>query len=90
MNVENSRSKRYSPEVSAPTILYDAGCGFCRVMVAAFLAWDRRGRLRPLALQAPTADDLLCGIPPSRATAPGTWCCPPVRIARAARCSRRC
>lgn len=32
-------------------------------MVAAFLAWDRRGRLRPLALQDPTADDLLCGMP---------------------------
>jgi predicted DCC family thiol-disulfide oxidoreductase YuxK len=29
-------------------ILYDPDCGFCRVCVAAFLKWDRHGRLRPV------------------------------------------
>lgn len=40
-------------------LLYDADCGFCRWSVAKLLAWDRRGRLRPVALQDPQADSLL-------------------------------
>lgn len=45
-----------------PTVLYDRDCGFCRWSLAKLLAWDRRGRLRPLALQAPEAGRLLAGL----------------------------
>lgn len=41
------------------TILYDRDCGFCRWSLAKVLAWDRGGRLRPVALQDPEADRLL-------------------------------
>jgi predicted DCC family thiol-disulfide oxidoreductase YuxK len=43
-------------------LLYDADCGFCRWCVAKALKWDRRGRLRPVALQDPAADELLAGL----------------------------
>jgi predicted DCC family thiol-disulfide oxidoreductase YuxK len=45
--------------MSSPVLLYDSDCGFCRWSVDKILAWDRRGRLRSLALQDPSADDLL-------------------------------
>jgi predicted DCC family thiol-disulfide oxidoreductase YuxK len=41
------------------TLLYDAGCGACTWLVARILAWDRRRRLRPVALQDPEAGLLL-------------------------------
>ena len=44
-------------------LLYDADCGFCRVCVALLLTWDRRRRLRPVALQSDEADALLAGMP---------------------------
>ena len=44
-------------------ILYDGDCGFCRWALAKLLAWDRRGALRPLALQTPEAKGLLAGMP---------------------------
>ena len=37
-------------------LLYDRECGFCRSSLELVLAWDRRGRLRPVALQDPEAD----------------------------------
>jgi len=40
-------------------LLYDSDCGFCRWSVDKILSWDRRRRLRPLALQDPEADRLL-------------------------------
>jgi predicted DCC family thiol-disulfide oxidoreductase YuxK len=40
-------------------ILYDADCGFCRWSLEVILRWDRRGRLRPVALQDAEADRLL-------------------------------
>ena len=43
-------------------MLYDADCGFCRWSLAKLLAWDRRGRLRPVALQSREADSLLAGM----------------------------
>jgi predicted DCC family thiol-disulfide oxidoreductase YuxK len=48
--------------VTRVPILYDADCGFCRVLLAGVLAWDRRGRLRPVALQDPAAAELLRGM----------------------------
>ena len=42
-----------------PVVLYDRDCGFCRWSLAKLLAWDRRRRLRPVALQDPEAGRLL-------------------------------
>jgi predicted DCC family thiol-disulfide oxidoreductase YuxK len=45
------------------TVLYDRDCGFCRWCVSKLLAWDRRRRLRPVAIQDPEGQRLLEGIP---------------------------
>ena len=45
-----------------PVILFDNDCGFCRWSLSKLLAWDRHGRLRPVALQSEQADDLLMGM----------------------------
>jgi predicted DCC family thiol-disulfide oxidoreductase YuxK len=44
-------------------LLYDAECGFCRWSVAKIMAWDRRGRIRPVPLQNEEADRLLADMP---------------------------
>ncbi|HXP29145.1 MAG TPA: DUF393 domain-containing protein [Solirubrobacteraceae bacterium] len=44
-------------------IVYDRDCGFCRWSLRKVLAWDRRGRLTPLALQDADAERLLAAIP---------------------------
>ena len=43
-------------------ILYDPDCGFCRVCVAVILKWDRRERLRAVALGSDEANGLLRGM----------------------------
>jgi predicted DCC family thiol-disulfide oxidoreductase YuxK len=43
-------------------LLYDSDCGFCRWSADKILAWDRRDRLRPLALQDPETATLLPGM----------------------------
>ena len=43
-------------------ILFDNDCGFCRWSLSKLLAWDRHGRLRPVALQSEDVDDLLMGM----------------------------
>jgi predicted DCC family thiol-disulfide oxidoreductase YuxK len=48
--------------MARPSLLYDADCGVCTWLVARILAWDRRRRLRPVALQDPVADRLLGGM----------------------------
>ena len=45
------------------TLLYDSDCGFCRWSLGKVLAWDRRGELRPVALQSGEADALLPAMP---------------------------
>jgi predicted DCC family thiol-disulfide oxidoreductase YuxK len=47
-------------------ILFDNDCGFCRWSLSKILAWDRYGRLRPVALQSPEAEDLLMGMDPEQ------------------------
>jgi predicted DCC family thiol-disulfide oxidoreductase YuxK len=47
------------PSVDRPSVLYDDDCGFCKRLLSKFLAWDRRGLLRPVALQDREADRLL-------------------------------
>ena len=46
-------------------VLYDADCGFCKWMLSGLLRWDRAGRLQPIALQRPDADDLLSELTPA-------------------------
>jgi predicted DCC family thiol-disulfide oxidoreductase YuxK len=43
-------------------VLYDADCGFCRWSLAKLLAWDRQGRLRPVAIQSADGRRLLAGL----------------------------
>ena len=43
-------------------VLYDADCGLCKWLLARLLAWDRSGRLRPLALQSRAAATLLADL----------------------------
>jgi predicted DCC family thiol-disulfide oxidoreductase YuxK len=47
------------------TVLYDRDCGFCRWCLGKVLAWDRRGSLRPVAIQSGQAERLLAGMPES-------------------------
>jgi predicted DCC family thiol-disulfide oxidoreductase YuxK len=44
------------------TLLYDRDCGFCRWSLGKVLAWDRRGRIRPVSLQSKEAERLLGGL----------------------------
>src|SRR5437867_5107354 len=50
--------------VDMDAILYDRECPFCRWSARQILRWDRRHRLRPVALQDPDADCLLPGMDP--------------------------
>ncbi len=47
------------------TLIYDAGCGFCRWSLRRVLALDRGHRLRPVALGTPEADALLADLTPA-------------------------
>jgi predicted DCC family thiol-disulfide oxidoreductase YuxK len=47
---------------SPALVLYDAGCGFCRWALAKLLRWDRRRRLRPVAIQSGEGHRLLGGM----------------------------
>ena len=46
-------------------VLYDRDCGFCRWSLDKILAWDRRGRLRPVEIQSEEGQTLLgrAGVP---------------------------
>jgi predicted DCC family thiol-disulfide oxidoreductase YuxK len=46
-------------------VLYDADCGLCQWLLAGLLRWDRSIRLRPVALQAAEAEELLRDVPPA-------------------------
>jgi len=48
----------------ATTLLYDSDCGFCRASLGLLLAWDRKERLRPVALQSEEGARLLPGLTP--------------------------
>lgn len=43
-------------------MLYDADCGFCKWSLDKLLAWDRRRRLLPVAIQSPQGEQLLAGM----------------------------
>jgi predicted DCC family thiol-disulfide oxidoreductase YuxK len=44
-------------------VLYDEDCGFCKWSLNRLLAWDRRERLRPLAIQSAEGEELLRDVP---------------------------
>ena len=46
-------------------ILYDSDCGFCKWSLNKILGWDRRGRLRPVAIQSEEGQALLATVPAS-------------------------
>ncbi len=46
-------------------VLYDVDCGFCRWAMARVLAWDRRHRLRPVAIQDAEGEALLARLDPA-------------------------
>ena len=50
----------------AVTVLYDHDCGFCRWSVGRLLAWDRAGRVRPLAIQSAEGQRLLADLTPEQ------------------------
>ena len=50
----------------AVTVLYDHECGFCRWSIGRLLAWDRAGRLRPLAIQSSEGQRLLADLTPEQ------------------------
>ncbi len=43
-------------------VLYDGECGFCRVMLALLLSWDRGHRLDPAPIQSPRGELLLVDV----------------------------
>jgi predicted DCC family thiol-disulfide oxidoreductase YuxK len=43
-------------------VLYDDDCGFCEVMLAVLLAWDRANRVRPVPIQSTRGDNLLIDV----------------------------
>lgn len=45
-------------------VLYDSDCGFCMWLLAALLRWDRDGRLRPVPLEGPEAEERLADLDP--------------------------
>ena len=58
-------------QVEHAVLLYDEECGFCRWSVAKVLAWDRAGRLRPLAIQSAAGRRLLADMPEAERL--GSW-----------------
>jgi predicted DCC family thiol-disulfide oxidoreductase YuxK len=50
----------------AVTVLYDRDCGFCRWSIGRLLAWDRAGRLRPVAIQSAEGQRLLADLRPEQ------------------------
>jgi len=49
--------------VAAWPVLYDEDCGFCKWSLNKVLAWDRRRRLRPVAIQSDEGQRLLAAVP---------------------------
>ncbi len=47
----------------AGIVLYDGECGFCKVMLAVLLSWDRAKRLEPAPIQSARGGRLLAGMP---------------------------
>lgn len=44
-------------------VLYDGDCGFCSVMLAMLLTWDRANRVGPVSIQSARGEELLIDVP---------------------------
>jgi hypothetical protein len=54
------------PAAQRIAVLYDRDCGFCKWALNKILVWDRRRRLRPVAIQSEEGNHLLAAIAPER------------------------
>jgi predicted DCC family thiol-disulfide oxidoreductase YuxK len=54
------------PAAQRLAVLYDRDCGFCKWALSKILVWDRRRRLRPVAIQSEEGNHLLAAIAPER------------------------
>ena len=54
------------PAAQRLAVLYDRDCGFCKWALDKILAWDRRRRLRPVAIQSDEGQHLLAAIAPEQ------------------------
>jgi predicted DCC family thiol-disulfide oxidoreductase YuxK len=52
-------------EPQRAAVLYDDDCAFCKWSLDKILAWDRRRRLRPVAIQSDEGQRLLAHMPES-------------------------
>lgn len=66
-------------------VLFDRDCGLCRWATARLLSWDRRGRLRAVAIQDPEAERLLPGMDAERRMASWHLVTPDGRVHSAGR-----
>ena len=73
------------PPLQRATVLYDRDCRFCIWSLAKVLAWDRRKRLRPVALQDAEAAELLPWMGIDRRMASWHLVTPDGRVASAGR-----
>jgi predicted DCC family thiol-disulfide oxidoreductase YuxK len=48
-----------APREDIVIVLYDDDCGFCEVMLAVLLTWDRADRVRPVPIQSTRGEALL-------------------------------
>lgn len=48
---------------NAVVVLYDGDCGFCKVMLAVLLTWDRAHRLGAVPIQCTLGEQLLLDMP---------------------------
>jgi branched-chain amino acid transport system substrate-binding protein len=62
MDDEDRRSPSRAP--TRPALLYDRDCSFCKWCLGWVLRWDRRGRLRPVAIQSAEGAELLAELDP--------------------------
>ncbi len=45
-------------------VLYDGECGFCKVILAVLLSWDRARRLEPVPIESARGERLLAEVAP--------------------------
>jgi predicted DCC family thiol-disulfide oxidoreductase YuxK len=55
-----------APPTAQTPVLYDDDCGFCKWSLDKILAWDRRRRLRPVAIQSDEGQALLADVPEAK------------------------
>jgi predicted DCC family thiol-disulfide oxidoreductase YuxK len=59
----STETRRAASGAATHPLLFDEECGFCRWSRDKVVAWDRRGLLRPVAIQSDEGQALLAAIP---------------------------